>query len=127
MGPSTSAQAEQKRHISVGDGLMAGSPDPAQLSSLKEQSIQFPPVLRLQRPQTGPILWTTAHGDRCGHQVVEAEMAERFTAASRPEPGRLVAMEWVLESCRTQPSACSCPWLLQLTHRPKAGGPGGPR
>ena len=58
-------------------------------------------------------------------------MGERFTAASRPEPGQWAAVEGALGLCGTQPSACpQAPQLTcqapQLTHRPEARKPGGP-
>lgn len=103
-GPQTLLSCHQWRSKASSSHLSSGSWGPKQVWSCGPQPMETTVAIRLWRQRWG-----------------------RGLLLSRPGPGWLVAMEWVLEPCRTQPSACPCSFLLQLTHRPKAGGPGGPR
>ena len=91
--------------------LRARSPEPAQLSLLMEPGAQDPAnphAPQVTYKQWGPGLMV----------CTKAGIRERFTAASKPEPGQPVALARALCPYRTQPSV---PWVPLLTHWPKAG------
>ena len=77
-----------RRHISVGGSLRARSPDPAQVSSLREQSAQD--ATSPQVPQAPQTVGARAHR-LCPLRTATAirsavGMGKGFTTASRPGP-----------------------------------------
>lgn len=109
LGSLASVQAWLKRCISVGISLRARSPDPAQLSSLKEPGALEPPLP--QTPQAVQVVGARSH-ELHPIQAATAIRSQRrgWGRESLPPQAWLcqcVALTRVLCPCRTHASVCS--------------------
>ena len=123
LSPSQVPVLAERRQSSAGSFLRARSPDPAQLSSLRETGTQpNKPSDSSGLPQGGGSsyrLWPRQTAATI--EVTQTGMRKGFTAASRPSPGQWMALVSALEPCRTQPPAC----LLAVPS--PTSSPAGPR
>lgn len=110
----------KERQVLAGSALKVRSPDPAQLSSLREPGAQDPtspqaPLMpqREWSARASQVLRTATRAHCCCHQVMEAGMAERFPVASRPRSHQRARVARALELSRTgpQPPPSSAPQL----------------
>lgn len=108
LGPPTSTQAGLRRQISAGGALGARSPDPVQLSSLRQLGAQDP--TGFQSPQAlqtagGQVPHTAARQTAAALRSQCGDWGDLHCGLSA-WPGQRAALARAVEPSRTEPLAC---------------------